>query len=774
MKLNNLQISSFRGATKPVTITFDKSKKITMIFAENGNGKSTIADALICLLTNGKGSLDDKSSIDPQFIKSLDASEAKITLNTDDNSFTATLSGTSKDFVKVPTDGLPEIRSLRRTQVVDLLNLMPSKRYEKLSNYIDVSGVYKSEEELRKLCRDTNNELETTVTVLSNAKDTLEQAWIKEEKPSGDMLVWAKAESEKDLSKDKKDLITLQSLSHQWRSIQYKYDEIKQSISTVKASKKTYQTALETLQKLQKESAKNNASLLTLLQQAKQYISAQPVINTCPVCSSSIEKNEVVTSLEKQIASMNALGKAIKAVEDAKKMHDRNIAIQKKTVENFSGLLIVYKNSISHYKVKVPEITPFVDGIGKDIKENYTCYDTNLEALESLAKRILVAETKKSKSIDQYNIIKTQFNSITLNSKKIDKLSKLSKAEEKALAIVENIRKEYYDAELLSISGEVEKMYQYLHTDEGLGGIKLFLNPKYKTSLELQAKFHSVEDITPQSVYSESHLDTLGICIFMALAKKYSDGSTLLVLDDVVMSVDENHLDSFIDLLHTEAPHFGQIIVTTHYRPWRDRYRNNRAPSGNVHFLELRKWSKENGIRVFNSKIVLDELKQMLEVEDNFHRENISGASGRFLENILDYLTLKFSSRLPRKIKNDFQLHELLTGLSKELLKVFRVEHYTIDENGKYTVLNNSVDLNPIIEKLKQLKAIRNQVGAHFNFDGSLVSDEDIIEFGKTTLEFAGLLICPVTGSLPDRDNSGSYWETRTGSIRLYPLVEPK
>src|SRR5665648_3341 len=130
MKLNNLQISSFRGATKPVTITFDKAKRITMIFAENGNGKSTIADALICLLTNEKGSLDDKSSIDPQFIKSLDAGEAKITLNTDDNSFTATLSGTSKDFVKVPTEGLPEIRFLRRTQIIDLLNLKPSQRYE--------------------------------------------------------------------------------------------------------------------------------------------------------------------------------------------------------------------------------------------------------------------------------------------------------------------------------------------------------------------------------------------------------------------------------------------------------------------------------------------------------------------------------------------------------------------------------------------------------------------------------------------------------------------
>ena len=42
-----------------------------------------------------------------------------------------------------------------------------------------------------------------------------------------------------------------------------------------------------------------------------------------------------------------------------------------------------------------------------------------------------------------------------------------------------------------------------------------------------------------------------------------------------------------------------------------------------------------------------------------------------------------------------------------------------------------------VIDKLKQLKAVRNQVVAHFNFDGQLVSDDDVIEFGTATVEFA-------------------------------------
>lgn len=776
MKLNNLQISSFRGATKPITINFDKAKKITMIFGENGNGKSTIADALICLLTDNKGSLDDKSSIDPQYIKSLGTGtgEAKIILDTDSGSYTASISGVAKDFTKTPATGLPSLRFLRRSQIINIMNLKPSERYASLKDYIDVSGVYASEEELRKTNREIDSDLENTVSVLSNSKDTLEQAWTKEGNPDGDMLIWAKEQSEVDVSKDKAALIRLNNLTNEWRAIDIKYKELLQSISSVKASNQTYKAATEALAKLQAENNKNNALLLTLLQQAKNYISAQDTIKNCPVCSNDIDKNKVVISLNKQIASMDALGKASKLVEDTKKTNDRNIAIQYKTAETLSTLLIKYKNSIAKYKADVPDIAPFVDGIGTEIKANYTCFTTNITPLIALFDRIDKAEKKKSKTIEQHNFIKAQFDSITINTAKIEKLGKLSIATTKALGIVEKARKDYYDAELLSISGEVEQMYQKIHPSEGLGGIKLFLNPKFKTSLELHATFHSEVDITPQSVYSESHLDTLGICIFLALAKKYSDGNTILVLDDVVMSVDEKHLDRFIELLHDEADSFGQIIITTHYRPWRDRYRNNRAPAGKVHFLELRNWTKENGIRVFNSKLVLDELKQMLAEEENFHRENISGAAGRMLENILDYLTLKFSSRLPRKAKNDFQLHELLSGLSKELLKVFRVVHYTKDATGKYTIQEKDVSLDTIIEKLKQLKAIRNQVGAHFNFDGSLVGDDDVIEFGKTTVEFAELLICPETGSLPDKDTSGSCWETKTGSVKLYPLVDPK
>jgi len=775
MKLNSLHIKSFRGATQPVTIEFDSSKKITMLFAENGNGKSTIADALICLCTDKMGSLDDKSSVDKSFLKSLGTGtgEAKITLDTDAGAFTTSISGTAKTFTKSPATGQPSLKFLRRIQIIDLINSQASDRYAALKDYLDVSNIHSGEEALRKIFHEFKKDLDNSRSTLERASETLGECWKAEGSPDTDMLAWAKKQTEVDLSKENVAYKTLSELITQWQAIENKQKEINQYKEVLTASEKDMESFALILKNLEASNKKNTPALLTLLQEAKNYISAEPVINKCPVCENGIVKTTVLNSLDAQINSMATLQKATKDLDVAAKAYDKSVHILNTAITGMSALLIKYKTSISKYADKVPDIVPFVNGINTEANENYNSYLASHKELRDLFIRIEKSAVDKKKSIDQHALIKSQYNSITQNSENSEKLEALQTASAKMLAIVEKERKEFCDNELLSISGEVERMYQKLHPNEGLGGIKLFLKPGCKNSLELQANFHAEQGITPQSVYSESHLDTLGICIFLALAKKYNDGSTVLILDDVVMSVDENHLDRFIELLHDEADNFAHIIVTTHYRPWKDRYKHNRAPGGSVHFLELRAWSTQNGIRVFNGRIALDELKQMLTDESCFHRENIAAASGRILENLLDFVTLRFGCRVARKLKNDYQLSELLDGLSKNLLRNFKVEHLEKDAAGKYTSVTKKADLKPVIDKLKALKAVRNQVGAHFNFDGSLVSDGDVEDFGNATLELAELLICPECGALPDRNTSGYYWETKTGSIKLFPLKEP-
>src|SRR6266404_1800114 len=60
-KISKLSLFGFRGATQPVEINFDTSKPVTLVFGENGSGKSTIADALDFICNRNFGSLEDRS-----------------------------------------------------------------------------------------------------------------------------------------------------------------------------------------------------------------------------------------------------------------------------------------------------------------------------------------------------------------------------------------------------------------------------------------------------------------------------------------------------------------------------------------------------------------------------------------------------------------------------------------------------------------------------------------------------------------------------------------
>jgi AAA domain len=781
MKLNNLKLTAFRGATKPLTLEFDPTKNITMIFGENGNGKSTISDGIVCLCTNDHGSLDDKSSIDKSFYTSIPCKpeDVVISLNTDTGTFTAKMSK-SGAFVKTPDIGHPIIRHLRRSQITQLIEEQPAKRYEKLASYIDVNNIAKSEDSLRKAKKDADDELRIAIATLQSASATLEQTWKTEGSPLKSWEEWAKNESTKNVSTETTKYGLLQTVISNWVPIKdlklrYENDTLK-----LLEAEKAVDAAEKKLKEAQEKNENANADLLNLLQSAKKFISEKSQITTCPVCDQGIEKDKIVKSLAEKIDSMEVV-KAISAEVRAARTDltgkqkviesTRNTFYQKiKALENSAQSIteepyvgIASKLSfLSEAKPENEKINTFLTLYGE--------LDLKIESQKKIAEKIKTA-------IDQFNLIKKQYDSIIAARIKSSNTDKLCKAMDEAIKIVEKRRKDFIQNELTSISNEVNNLYQKIHPREGLGGISLTLKKSAKNSLELNADFHTKTAITPQSVYSESHLDTLGICVFIALAKKYGSESTILILDDVVMSVDENHLDRFIDLLHDECGDFAHILITTHYRPWRDRYRYNRAPGSKVHFVELRTWSLEGGIKIQNGKIALDELRLSISDTKYFDRQKITSTSGIILENILDYLSLLYGCKLQRKPKNDYQLRELLDSISKKLISSLRVQHFEKDKNtGKYvdTTIIKEADLKEVLDKIKDLAIIRNWVGAHFNYDGSMVSDTDVENFGKFTVELAELLTCPESGQFPDRDKSGSYWETKTGSIRLHPLKEPK
>ncbi|MBK7816425.1 MAG: hypothetical protein IPJ60_02045 [Sphingobacteriaceae bacterium] len=254
---------------------------------------------------------------------------------------------------------------------------------------------------------------------MNQAHTTLEQIWIIENKPEGDYIVWAKAQSSTDLSKEQKDLQTLNDLLFQFKSIQIKHTESGRALNAAKASKTSKVNAEKRLKEAQAENNKINSSLLKLLQEAKTYISGQQQIDKCPVCDSDINKTKVINTLDLQIKSMSELDKATQALNIATKAHESNIAIYRKAIQAISNHIINYRNSIQGYKSHAPEITSFVDGIGQDPKTNFDCYIKNASQLQTLNSKIDASQKKKNKNIEQHNSIKQNYKVITDNTEKV-------------------------------------------------------------------------------------------------------------------------------------------------------------------------------------------------------------------------------------------------------------------------------------------------------------------------------------------------------------------
>jgi hypothetical protein len=332
------------------------------------------------------------------------------------------------------------------------------------------------------------------------------------------------------------------------------------------------------------------------------------------------------------------------------------------------------------------------------------------------------------------------------------------------LAVFERHRKEYVNKLLESISNTVETLFQELHPGEELGKAKFYLNPNKKGSLEYHGQFLGKAEVQPQAYYSDSHLDTLGICVFLALGKCYNDGNMVIVLDDVISSVDQIHSDRFMDVVHKYASEFQHVIMTTHFRPLKDRYLYARGPAANVQIIELLPWTIERGIVHTKTKVKAERLENLL-ASQILDRESAASQAGILLESLLDFITLQYQCKMPRSSDPSYTLARLIQGIDKKLADALK----TTKTNGTAT----ETALKQILDPISGLNWIRNQVGCHFSLKGMSISDSEVREFANLTIQLSSALICSNCGELPRKPKSGSDWECTCGQTHLVPLVMP-
>jgi len=171
-------------------------------------------------------------------------------------------------------------------------------------------------------------------------------------------------------------------------------------------------------------------------------------------------------------------------------------------------------------------------------------------------------------------------------------------------------------------------LYRKLHADdEGKFGAKI--EPK-EAGLNFEVDFYGRGSHPPHALHSEGHQDSMGLCLFLALAEHLTKGLIdLVVLDDVVMSVDSGHRRRLCYLLAKCFPE-RQFLITTHDRTWAKQLQAEGVVKSE-RSIEFYNWCLESGPQV---NYEVDSWKR---IKDDLDREDVPSAAHKLRRGCEDF-----------------------------------------------------------------------------------------------------------------------------------------
>ncbi len=224
-------------------------------------------------------------------------------------------------------------------------------------------------------------------------------------------------------------------------------------------------------------------------------------------------------------------------------------------------------------------------------------------------------------------------------------------------------QRNYFNKVIQQISNRSAEIYRFLHPQEGVGSVKV--ETVGEKGIELSVNHFGKREMPPHRVLSESHMNSLGLSLFLAMVETFNEEIGFLVLDDVVNSFDRDHRGRLAELLVKEFD-TTQLILLTHDEQFYRRIRVLAPAWIDEHFTS---WSFEEGPRTrrYNGDRLLVEAGEEL-VDGN--RVGAAQKGRRALEEFLQEACEELEALLPfrRGQRNDQRMaDEVMNGLRRTL-----------------------------------------------------------------------------------------------------------
>jgi hypothetical protein len=227
----------------------------------------------------------------------------------------------------------------------------------------------------------------------------------------------------------------------------------------------------------------------------------------------------------------------------------------------------------------------------------------------------------------------------------------------------------------------------------------------------------------------------------------------LLVLDDVVHSVDSDHRERIARLLKEKfADH--QLVIVTHDSVFYQRLRANLG--GQFEYLYFTNWSLEGGPVRMQGSTDIDRVTNP-ELRNTKPPEELAAAAGRFAEWLLMQLTERLQIAVPARFSRAHDIGNLWPALAAKLKK-----------HKFFGPMNAAV-----VEKVDANQWVRNKVGAHHNEPECPVTPAEVRRFAEGLAELHDATICKdCSTSIMKVDDTN--WRCDCGNLRYAPPVQPE
>lgn len=782
IKVRNVELAGFRGVGKTMPLPLPTSQSM-LLFGENGSGKSSITDAVewffydrVAHLSTQEIGRNGIPALRNIHLKDDESASVRIEFSDPALSDTKVLAVKRSQLTASNLNSTPEAvaykeASLKENLILryrDLLQFVMRTKNEKLAEISRITG-FGEVTEIKLVLKKAVNDLKR----IEKVKDYDRQMAVKQ----GDLIeqLGRNVTTEVQYWEAVRDLVAPLGLPVEIRD----HAGIDKALELIKkpedagaiALELSYNTVISTLESAANASGEFSSAyvryhdrFLSISKDAENLRKlgiehlltdglavlekGEWTADCCPLCQQGKNREDLLKELRTRIAELSTLRKERELLEDDRITTHGIVDAALRRIESAQRERCISLDENSHVRdiivkfrdalaVAVADVavSPFVSR-KEPVKPAQLALTENadmgtaVQALKDAKAKISAARKGDLRFTvnEKLALAKKAYDDLVLMKRELAILrAQLASMEILSLEFVKREKKALL-AFLESISKDINDLYCFMNGSEKVEGIELVPvgSEEEFDGVTLRMKLRGTVVSPPDKYLSESHVNCLGICLFLASVKAFNHVNGFFVLDDVISSFDKDHRIRFAHLLTEQFADY-QVLLFTHEKDW-FQYVANLVKG---HQWQIRRvvWNEDSGTSI---EIPLLGLKTT--IDDKIARSDTVGLGNlirKYLEGLLKEVCQKLEVTV-RFLYND-RNEDRMSG---ELLSALK---------GTLSKRKCEIKDNPVMERLTASTFL----GSKASHDTSFVEEmPDLKMFYRDVLDLEQLVLCPKCGKM--------------------------